>query len=108
MKEINRKSTGGFVGQICKTALYGAALIAAYKAGEYTNNGVIESTTASYSDAVGAIMNGIAYSYNKRDAVEALSRNESAEYYEAVVRIAKDPSMLSHKKVEMIKHLSKI
>lgn len=106
MKKINWKSIGGFAGQVCEIALYGVALIASYKVGDYIINDGLESATASYSDAVGAIMDSGMFSHDKRDAVEALSRYESAEYYEAIVRIAKDSGMFSHDKVKMIKHLS--
>ena len=105
MKKINWKPIGDFVGQACEIALYGVALMASYKVGDYIVNGG-ESTIVGYKDAVGAIMDSAMFSHDKRDAVEALSRYESSEYYGAIVRIAKDSSMFSHDKVKMIKHLS--
>lgn len=105
MKKINWKPIGDFVGQACEVALYGVALLASYKVGDYIVNGG-ESTIAGYKDAVGAIMDSGMFSHDKSEAVEALKRHESGDYYGAIVRIAKDSSMFSHDKVKMIKRLS--
>lgn len=104
MKKIDWKPIGEFAGQAGEIVLYGLALAASWKVSEYvTGHG---NKTARYSDAVGAIMNSGMFSHDKREAVEALDRYESTEYYKAVVQVAKDSSMFSHDKVKMIKHLS--
>lgn len=105
MKKINWEPIGKFVGQVCEVALYGVALVASYKVGKIVTNG-LETTSAGYKDAVGAIMDSGMFSHDKREAVEALNRYESAEYYGAIVRIANDATMFSHDKVKMIIRLS--
>lgn len=105
MKKINWKPIGDFVGQACEVALYGVAIAASCKVGKFITTG-LDNPIANYSDAVGAIMDSSMFSHDKSDAVEALSRYESSEYYGAIVRIAKDSSMFSHDKVKMIRHLS--
>lgn len=104
MRKINWKPIGEFVGQAGEIVLYGLALAASWKVGEYITG--FDSKTARYGDAVGAIIDSGMFSHDKRDAVEALNRYESSEYYKAVIQVAKDSSMFSHDKVEMIKHLS--
>lgn len=106
MRKINWKPIGEFVGQACELALYGVALVASYKVGDYIVKGN-KTPIARYNDAVGAIMKSAMFSHDKSNAVEALKRYETSEYYRAIVQIAKDPSMFSHDKVKMIKHLSK-
>lgn len=106
MRKINWKPIGEFVGQACELALYGVALVASYKVGDYIVKGN-ETTIARYSDAVEAIMKSAMFSHDKSDAVEALKRHETSEYYRAIVQIVKDSSMFSHDKVKMIKHFSK-
>lgn len=105
MKKINWKPIGDFIGQACEVALYGVAIAASCKVGKFITTG-LDNPIASYSDAVGAIMDSSMFSHDKSDTVEALSRYESSEYYGAIVRIAKDSSMFSHDKVKMIRHLS--
>lgn len=105
MRKINWKPIGDFVGQVCEVALYGVAIAASCKVGKFITTG-LDDPIASYSDAVGAIMDSGMFSHDKSEAVEVLSRYESSEYYGAIVRIAKDSSMFSHDKVKMIKHLS--
>ena len=106
MTKINWKSVGDFVGQVCEVALYGVAVITAFRAGKYLTAGIDGPIIASYSDAVGAIMDSSMFSHDKSEAIEALKRHENSDYYGAIVRIAKDSSMFSHDKVKMIKHLS--
>lgn len=105
MAKINWKPVGDFIGQACEVALYGVAIAATFKAGKYITTG-LDKPIASYSDAVGAIMDSGMFSRDKSEAVEALKRHEVSDYYGAIVRIAKDSSMFSHDKVKMIKHLS--
>lgn len=109
MRKINLKPIGDFIGQACEVALYGVAIAASCKVGKYITDELDKppaNYTYSYSDAVGAIMDSGMFSHYKTEAVEALKRYESADYYRAIVRIVKDSSMYSHDKVKMIKHLS--
>ena len=106
MKRIDWKSIGDFVGHVGEIALYGIAVVASYKIGDYVINNELGSETVGYEDAVKAIMASDMYSHDKRDAIEALNRHETADYYGAIVHIAKDSSMFSHDKVKMIKNLS--
>lgn len=104
MRKINWKPIGEAIGQAGEIVLYGLAIAASWKASEYIYGN--DSKIASYSDAVGAIMDSGMFSHDKRDAVEALNRYEGSEYYKAVIQVAKDSGMFSHDKVDMIKHLS--
>lgn len=105
MRKINWKPIGEFIGSACEVALYGIALAATWKVGGYIiDQG--ESPIVGYKDAVGAIMDSNMFSHYKTEAVEALKRHESSDYYGAIIRIAKDSSMFSHDKVKMIKYLS--
>lgn len=104
MRNVNWKSIGGFIGSACDIALYGVALVAAIKAGEYINNHV-ETSNVTYNDAVGAIMDSSMYSDAKANVMEVLKRHESSDYYGAVIRIL-NSSTYSDNKVKMIKSLS--
>jgi hypothetical protein len=64
------------------------------------------SVSAHYDDAVKAIMDCGMYSHDKADAVAALKRYGTTEFYRAIVHIAEDDSMFSHDKLNMIKALS--
>lgn len=64
------------------------------------------SVTAHYDDAVKAIMDSSMYSHDKADAVAALKRYGTTEFYRAIVHIAEDDNMYSHDKSSMIKTLS--
>ena len=106
MTKINWKPIGEFIGSACEIVLYGVAIAASYKVGDYIVN-QNETPTANYKDAVEAIMDSDMFSHCKTEAVEALKRYERSDYYGAIVRIAEDSSMFSHDKIKMIKHLSK-
>ena len=92
-------------GKVLDVASYGIMLAASYKFADYIA-GVNDSSSATYDDAVGAIMNSSMFSHDKRDAVSALKRYGTHEFYKAIIHVAKDSSMFSHDKVEMIKTLS--
>ena len=92
-------------GKVWDVASYGLMLAASYKVADYIA-GESDSKFASYNDAVKAIMNSSMFSHDKRDAVAALKRYGTHEFYKAIVHVAKDSSMFSHDKVEMIKTLS--
>ena len=64
------------------------------------------SVSAHYDDAVKAIMDSGMYSHDKADAVAALKRYGTTEFYRAIVHIAEDDNMFSHDKANMIKALS--
>lgn len=67
---------------------------------------VPESSFAGYDDAIGAIMKSGMYSHDKARAAAALKRNGNSAFYKAIIHIAKDTSMYSHDKVDMIEELS--
>lgn len=105
MRQINLKPIGEAIGQICEVAAYGLVMATLYKVGAYITK---ESDNApiGYNDAVDAIMDSIMFSGDKREAISALKRNGTAEYYRAVVRVVKDTRMFSGDKINMIRILS--
>lgn len=106
MVKINWKPIGDFAKQACDIALYAAMLAISCKVGDYVIKGS-DSTHASYGDAVGAITNSDMFSHDKSTAIAALKRDEFADYYRAVIHVAKDTDAFSHDKLNMIEFLSK-
>lgn len=105
MKLVKWDTIKNVAGQVWDVASYGLMLAATYKVADYISGGNY-SAPAGYDDAVGAIMNSGMFSHDKREAVSALKRYGTQEFYKAIVHIAEDSSMYSHDKVEMIKTLS--
>lgn len=67
---------------------------------------VPESAIVGYDDAIGAIMKSDMYSHDKAYAVSALKRDGDSTFYKAIIHIAKDSSMYSHNKVDMIREMN--
>lgn len=105
MRKIDWKAVRNFAEDVCEIAAYGVMLAATYKVVGYINVET-DSQIAGYDDAVSAIMKSDMYSHDKRAAVTALTRGGDMEFYRAIIHIAKDSSMYSHDKVDMIKRLS--
>lgn len=105
MRRINLKPIGEFVGQACEIAFYGLLMTASCKIYDYMAKEVY-NVPVGYNDAVDAIMDSTMFSGDKREAVSMLKRNESAEFYKAVVRVMNDSRMFSGDKLRMIKTLS--
>ena len=81
-------------------------MIAAYRKFMEGMIGSPNSRNMYYDDAVKAIMESGMYSHDKANAVAALKRYGTSEFYRAIIHIAKDDSMYSHDKIDMIKALS--
>lgn len=105
MKKINWETIRGYAEQLCEVASYVLVYTAASKAMSYVLD-VDSCERVGYDDAVYAIMHSSMYSHDKSEAAAALKRNGNAEFYKAIVHIAKDSSTYSHDKVDMIKALS--
>lgn len=70
------------------------------------NTRCIRYGDTGYGDAIEAVMNDeYMSSSNKRRAVEAIKRDEQAEYYRAVISILRDEYMSSNKKILTISSL---
>ena len=102
--KINWKPVKDFAELVGGAVSY-VLLIAAYRKC-MDNMLVSNSTPARYDDAVKAIMDSGMFSHDKADAVEALKRYGTTEFYKAIIHIAEDDSMFSHDKSDMIKALS--
>lgn len=105
MIKIDLKPVGEFARQIGEVALYGLAIAASWKFSDYMTK-IPDSKPIGFDDAVSAIMKSDMYSHDKSDAAAALKRNGNAEFYQAIVHIAKDSAAYSHDRVDMIKRLS--
>lgn len=105
MKKFNWKPVKDFAEIVGGAACYILMLAASNKVMERISE-YPESSFAGYDDAIGAIMKSDMYSHDKASAAAALKRNGSSEFYRAIIHIAKDRSMYSHDKVNMIKQLS--
>lgn len=103
MRKLDWGSIGNFAGQICGAAAYGLMLMLSCKVVDYVTEDYISSI--GYDEAVGAIMKSGMYSNDKCEAAKALKRDEDAEYYRAIIHIAKDSRLYSHDKVDLIKGL---
>lgn len=102
--KINLKPIGEFAKGVGEIVLFGALVGAYYKFGDYVINGN-DTSIARYNDAVKAIMNSNMFSSDKKAAVEALKRNETMDFYKAIISIANDSKMFSGDKASMIQEL---
>lgn len=107
MKKINWESVRGYAEQICEVASYVLVYTAANKAMKYVLDCGNSYERVGYDDAIYAIMHSSMYSHDKSSAAAALKRDGNAEFYKAIVHIAKDSGAYSHDKVDMIKQLSR-
>ena len=105
--KITKSQVKDFVRNCCLLA-YGAAAIAGacMTKSAQTNRITNYSRTATYSDAVKAIMESSMFGSHKTRAIELLKRDGDTEYYMAVVTVA-NSSMFSSNKIEAIETLSK-
>lgn len=105
MRNVNWKDVGETAGRICKFVVASLTLATVYKVTEHINID-LNGLTATYDGAVKAIMdNNRLFSSDKRTAVAALKRNESAEYYRAIIQ-AVNSDMFNSDKIKMISELS--
>lgn len=105
MKKFDWKPVKDFAEVVGGVVCYGLMLTAYGKFMEHVTE-VPESSFAGYDDAIGAIMKSGMYSHDKASAAAALKRNGSSAFYRAIIHVAKDSSMFSHDKVDMIRELS--
>lgn len=103
MRKIDWKSVKGIAEVACGFAVYGLVLMASNKVADYVIDGGV--SLIGYDGAVEAIMNSGMYSHDKCEVVKTLPRDEDAEFYKAIIHIAKDSRLYSHDKVKMIKSL---
>ena len=103
--KINWKPVKDFAELVGGAVTY-VVMIAAYRKFMESMYDSPNSVSAHYDDAVKAIMDSGMYSHDKADAVAALKRYGTSEFYRAIIHIAKDDSMYSHDKIDMIKALS--
>ena len=70
------------------------------------NTRYIRYGNTGYGDAIEAVMNDDSmFPSDKRRAIEAIKRNEHADYYKAVICIVKDESMFGSDKIRIISSL---
>ena len=105
MKKIDWKPVKDIAELVCGAVSYVLVLTAGSKVIERIT-AVPESSFAGYDDAIGAIMKSGMYSHDKTKAAAGLKRNGNSAFYKAIIHIAKDSSVYSHDKVDMIITLS--
>lgn len=106
MKKINWEPIGKFAKTACEVLVYGALAVASVKFSESATRSYGMNTTATYGDAVGAIMDSDMSSYYKNEAIGMLKRNGTMDYYGAVVKVINNTSTSSYYKLSMIETLN--
>lgn len=105
MKFNITKGTIGTVGKVVGTALvYGLASMVSSKSTRDMVDNIRYSGNASYSDAVGVIMDSDMLDSYKNEAIGLLKKNSDAEYYKTVIKIVKS-DMLGSSRVKAITNI---
>lgn len=104
---MNKEQVGKIIlgtGKVILSGLSCLALIAPHV--ENSINAVKRLTVkADYSGAIKAIMNSDMLGSYKKDAVEAVQKDQSEDYYKSVIEVVKS-NMLGSYKVETIKKIT--
>ena len=102
------KITKEYIGAIGKVAgmalVYGLASMASSKSMRDIVDNIRYSGNASYSDAIGVIMDSDMLDSYKNEAVGKLNKHGDAEYYKTVIKIVKS-DMLGSSRVKAIANI---
>lgn len=104
MKSVNLKPLKDFTVKACKVVGSGLALALSHVVSEMVRNNC-NPNSVTYNDAVEAIMDSYMASSYKREAVAALKRVESEDYYKAVIAVT-NSWMAGSEQVETIRQMS--
>lgn len=105
MKKVDWKAIGCVTKKACKTAGYVLLAAAPYVLDAKRDSGDCGNKTASYSDAISAIVNSCMLASYKQEAVALVKRDLDAEIYDAIIEVAQNNSMLASYRVDMIRCL---
>ena len=103
VSNINLKPIGKFVKIAGRAVAYGTLFGVCSKTQDVSERH--NNLTATYSDAVKAIMDSDMLMGDKSDTIAVLARNENSEFYKAIIHVANDVRMTSRFKTETINQL---
>lgn len=103
VNNINLKPIGKFVKIAGRAVVYGTLFGVCSKTQDVSEKH--NNLTATYSGAVKAIMNSDMLMSDKSDTIAVLVRNESSEFYKAIIHVANDDRMNSRYKTKTINQL---
>ena len=96
------KAVGRFLKESCKVIIpiVGSALLS--QTGRYALEQIRYCGNVGYGDAVRAIANSDMFSGDQAKALTALRRDETSEFYKAIIETARSTSMFSGAKASVI------
>lgn len=105
--ELNKEQVGKIIAGTGKVIVCGLSCLALIA--PHVENGVnaVKRLTvkADYSGAIKAIMNSDMLGSHKKDAVEAVQKDQNEDYYKSVIEVV-NSNMLGSYKVETIKKIT--
>lgn len=106
MLHIDNETLGKAVKKTCKFAAVGLLLATRVKI-EKVDTNEWTNVFAGYGDAIEAISKSTMFSSQKREAISAVKKDGTTDYYKAIISITNNSNMFSSDKLNTIKNLSK-
>lgn len=104
MRKLDWKIVKDIAEVACGFAAYGLILMASNKIADNAIGYCIRAI--GYDEAIESITKSGMYSDDKCEAIKTLPRDAGADFYKAIIHIAKDSRLYSSDKVDLIKGLS--